>query len=43
MDAVTAVGAEQGYVYVLDESSNVILVRPSGHDLLPAAKLRLGI
>jgi len=43
MDAIKAVAKEKGYSYVIDESTNAILVAPPGDDLLPAVKAKLGI
>jgi len=42
-DAIKAVAKEKGYSYVLDESSNALLVAPPGDDLLAAVKAKLGI
>ncbi len=43
MEAIRAVAKEKGYGYVLDETTNVLLVSPPGDDLLPAVKAKLGI
>jgi outer membrane protein len=43
MDAIKTVAKEKGYSYVLDQSTNAILVAPPGDDLLPAVKAKLGI
>ncbi len=43
MDAIKAVAKEKGYTYVIDESSNALLVMPPGDDLLAAVKTKLGI
>lgn len=42
-EAIKTVAKEKGYAYVLDASTNVLLVSPPGDDLLPAVKLKLGI
>lgn len=42
-DAIKAVAAERGYGYVLDASTNVLLVSPPGDDLMPLVKTKLGI
>jgi len=42
-EAIKAVAKEKGYGYVLDASTNTILVSPPGDDLLPPVKLKLGI
>jgi len=43
MDAIKAVAKEKGYTYVLDASTNVLLVYPPADDLLPVVKAKLGI
>jgi outer membrane protein len=43
LDAIKTVAKEKGYNYVLDESTNVLLVAPPGDDLLPFVKTKLGI
>ena len=43
MDAIKAVAKEKGYSYVLDASTNVLLVYPPADDLLPVVKAKLGI
>ena len=43
LEAIKTVAKEKGYAYVLDESTNAILVAPPGDDLLPAVKAKLGI
>ena len=43
MDAIKAVAKEKGYGYVIDNSSNLLLVMPPGDDLLPLVKTKLGI
>jgi outer membrane protein len=43
MDAIKAVAKENGYGYVLDASTNVLLVSPVGDDLLALVKKKLGI
>ncbi|HRI23585.1 MAG TPA: OmpH family outer membrane protein [Ferruginibacter sp.] len=43
LEAIKTVAKEKGYTYVLDESSNALLVAPPGDDLLPAVKAKLGI
>jgi outer membrane protein len=42
-EAIKTVAKEKGYGYVLDASTNTILVSPPGDDLLPSVKLKLGI
>ncbi len=42
-DAIKAVAKEKGYGYVLDASTNVLLVTPPGDDLMPFVKAKLGI
>ena len=41
--AIKTVETEKGYSYVIDESTNVLLVSPPGDDLLPFVKTKLGI
>jgi outer membrane protein len=41
--AIQDVAKEKGYTYVLDASTSVLLVQPTGDDLLPAVKTKLGI
>ncbi|MBL0182206.1 MAG: OmpH family outer membrane protein [Chitinophagaceae bacterium] len=43
LEAIKTVAKEKGYSYVLDESTNAILVAPPGDDLLNAVKAKLGI
>ena len=43
MEAIKAVAKEKGYGYVIDNSSNLLLVMPPGDDLLPLVKTKLGI
>ena len=43
LDAIKTVAKEKGYNYVIDESTNVLLVSPPGDDLLPSVKTKLGI
>lgn len=43
MDAIKAVAKEKGYSYVIDNSTNLLLVMPPGDDLLPLVKTKLGI
>jgi outer membrane protein len=43
LDAIKAVAKEKGYTYVIDNSSNLLLVMPTGDDLLPMVKTKLGI
>lgn len=43
LEAIKTVAKEKGYTYVLDESTNAILVAPPGDDLLSAVKAKLGI
>lgn len=43
MDAIKAVAKEKGYAYVIDNSSNLLLVMPPADDLLPLVKTKLGI
>ncbi len=43
MEAIKNVAKEKGYSYVLDESTNSLLVAPPGDDLLAAVKAKLGI
>lgn len=43
LDAITAVAKEKGYSYVLDASTNVLLVTPPSDDLMPFVKAKLGI
>lgn len=43
MDAIKTVAKEKGYSYVIDQSTNALLVAPPGDDLLPAVKTKLGI
>ena len=43
MDAIKTVAKEKGYAYVIDNSSNQLLVMPPGDDLLPMVKAKLGI
>ena len=40
---IKAVAKEKGYGYVIDNSSNLLLVMPPGDDLLPLVKTKLGI
>lgn len=42
-EAIKTVAKEKGYAYVLDASTNVLLVSPPGDDLLPFVKAKLGI
>lgn len=42
-DAIKAVAKEKGYTYVLDLSTNTLLVYPPTDDLMPFVKARLGI
>ena len=41
--AIKDVAKEKGYGYVLDASTNVLLVYPPGDDLLPFVKAKMGI
>nr|WP_295869157.1 OmpH family outer membrane protein [uncultured Chitinophaga sp.] len=41
--AIEDVAKEKGYGYVIDSSAGLLLVSPSGDDLLPAVKAKLGI
>ncbi|CAL1520803.1 OmpH family outer membrane protein [Chitinophaga sp. MM2321] len=41
--AIEDVAKEKGYGYVIDSSGGLLLVSPSGDDLLPAVKAKLGI
>jgi outer membrane protein len=43
MDAVKLVAKERGYTYIIDNTSNILLVMPPGDDLLPMVKTKLGI
>lgn len=43
MDAIKAVAKEKGYTYVIDNSTNLLLVMPPGDDLFPMVKAKLGI
>ncbi len=43
LDAITAVAKERNYGYVIDVSTNVLLVKPAGDDLMPFVKAKLGI
>ena len=43
MDAIKAVAKEKGYAYVIDNSSNALIVMPTADDLLPFVKTKLGI
>ncbi len=42
-DAIKAVAKEKGYTYVLDLSTNSLLVYPPSDDLMPFVKAKLGI
>ena len=41
--AVNAVAKEKGYTFVLDATSQILVVAPDADDLTPAVKLKLGI
>jgi outer membrane protein len=41
--AVAAVAKEKGYGYVLDTTSEYLVVSPDADDLMPAVKLKLGL
>jgi len=41
--AVTAVAKEKGYAYVIDSSTQILIVSPDADDLTAAVKLKLGI
>ncbi len=41
--AVTAVAKEKGYTYVLDATSQIMVVAPDADDLTAAVKLKLGV
>jgi outer membrane protein len=41
--AVAAIAKEKGYTYVFDSSTTAFIVSPEGDDLMPAAKLKLGL
>lgn len=41
--AVEAVAKEKGYAYVLDATSQILVVSPAGDDITAAVKLKLGI
>ncbi|RKR82560.1 periplasmic chaperone for outer membrane proteins Skp [Mucilaginibacter gracilis] len=41
--AVNAVAKEKGYGFVLDATSQILVVAPDADDLTPAVKLKLGI
>lgn len=41
--AIEDVAKEKGYGYVIDNSSNLLLVSPASDDILPAVKAKLGI
>ncbi|MBN8832941.1 MAG: hypothetical protein ABS68_07960 [Niastella sp. SCN 39-18] len=43
LDAIKAVAKENGYAYVIDNAQGVLLVSPTGDDLLPLVKKKLGI
>lgn len=43
LDAIKTVAKEKGYNYVIDNSSNMLLVMPPADDLLPFVKTKLGI
>ena len=43
LDAIKTVAKEKGYSYVIDNSSNILLVMPPADDLLPFVKTKLGI
>ena len=43
LDAIKTVAKEKGYGYVIDNTSNSLLVMPTGDDLLPFVKTKLGI
>ena len=42
-DAIKAVAKEKGYGYILDASTNVLLVAPPGDDIMSLVKAKLGI
>ena len=41
--AIAAIAKEKGYTYVLNSSQTDLIVSPDADDLLPAAKLKLGL
>lgn len=41
--AIEDVAKEKGYGYVIDSSNGLLLVSPTGDDILPAVKTKLGI
>ncbi len=41
--AIEDVAKEKGYSYIIDSSSGILLVSPTGDDLMPAVKVKLGI
>ena len=43
LEAIKAVAKENGYAYVIDNAQGVLLVFPTGDDLLPLVKKKLGI
>jgi outer membrane protein len=43
MDAIKAVAKENGYGYVIDNASGMLLIAPPGDDVLPLVKRKLGI
>ena len=43
IEAVKLVAKENGYAYVIDESSNALIVSPAGDDILALVKKKLGI
>ncbi len=43
IEAVKLVAKENGYAYIIDESSNALIVSPPGDDILALVKKKLGI
>jgi outer membrane protein len=43
LEAIQAVAKENGYGYVIDASTSVLLVSPAGDNLLKLVKAKLGI
>jgi outer membrane protein len=43
MEAINAVAKEKGYGYVIDASTNTLLVKPETDNLMPFVRSRLGI
>jgi outer membrane protein len=43
LEAINEVAKEKGYSYVIDAATSILLVKPTGDDLMPFVRTKLGI